>query len=80
MTTEAVRGGSGLEHGGGSSRGRVRQEDRDSASSESQKSHQSSCQVGTHRTRDLTRVSGEMLPGSRGQSTGNLGKGQDKTR
>ncbi len=28
MTTEAVRGGSGLEHGGGSSRGRVRQEDR----------------------------------------------------
>ncbi len=29
MTTEPVRGGSGLERGGSSSRGRVRQEDRD---------------------------------------------------
>ncbi len=28
MTTETVRGGSGLEHGGGSSRGRDKQEDR----------------------------------------------------
>ncbi len=29
MTTEPVRGGSGLEHGGGSSRGRDRQDNRD---------------------------------------------------
>ncbi len=29
ITTEPVRGGSGLEHRGGSSRGRDRQEDRD---------------------------------------------------
>ncbi len=29
MTTEPVRGGNGLEHGGGSSRGRDRQDNRD---------------------------------------------------
>ncbi len=29
MTTEPVRGGSGLEHGGGSSRARDRQDNRD---------------------------------------------------
>ncbi len=78
MTTEPVRGGSGLEQGGGSSRGRVRQEDRGPVAwSESQNLHQSSHQVGTHRTRDLTRESGELLPGSRGQRPWNLGKGHD---
>ncbi len=48
--------------------------------SESQKSHQSSCQVGTHRTRDLTREIGELLPGSSGQRPRNLGKGQDRAK
>ncbi len=81
MTTEPVRGGSGLEHGGGSSRGRDRQDNRDPiAWSGSQKSQKSSCQVGTHRTRNLTCESGELLPGSSGQRPGNLGKGQDRAK
>ncbi len=78
MTTEPVRGGSGLVRGGGSSRWRVRHEDRGPVAwSESQKLQQSICQVGTPRTRDLTCESVELFTGNRGQRPGNLGKGQD---
>ncbi len=81
MTTESVWVGSGLERGGGSSRGRARQEDRDPVAwSESQKLHQPCHQAGTHRTRDLTCESGALLPGSRGQRPGNLSKGQDRAK
>ncbi len=80
MTTEPVWVGSGLERGGGSSRGRARQEDRDPVAwSESQKLHQPCRQVGPEPETWLVKVERcFQVVGVKGQ--GIWVKGQDRVK